>query len=281
MFDLLRAVARRVLAPAARHRIYAGYAAYWEWWKERLRPRRGRFVETMAAAQHIDFDQVEGLISPADGVVVDVGAERGEVSRFFLRLGFEVVALEPEQENFRVLSRIRDKKFMPLRVACADRSGAATLEVRAGTYYHRLAHGDVGGTTQHVKVVALDDLIAQYKILKIALLKVDVEGSELAVLDGLISRSHIVPEVIVVEFTQATVRELLQRLQPRYVHMRFCCRWDELPGQSSQIRFGVFDGPHPLVFDATWGNLICTNRSFRILHPLVSTDVSERASMPR
>jgi hypothetical protein len=60
--------------------------------------------------------------------------------------------------------------------------------------------------------------------------------------------------------------DLMQQKGYRYFH--FYCRWNELPGQESQVRWLIADGMHPLVFDAEWGNAICSMVDARVLYPL-------------
>jgi FkbM family methyltransferase len=229
------------------------------------REQRAAWYQRMTAGQHLDFEEVERLVTPADGAMIDVGAERGEVARFFLRKGFDVLAVEPENTNFKRLRRIRSSRLRTVQAACSDKSGSGFLDVKPGTYYHRIAEDG----SQPIRITTLVDLFAEHNISSVSVLKIDVEGHEPTVLRGLFAGS-IAPTVIIAEFSRETLPELLDTIGDRYPFLRFMCRWNEEEGLRFQIRSAMFDGRHPLALEATWGNLICSTRSFRELHPLSS-----------
>jgi len=71
------------------------------------------------------------------------------------------------------------------------------------------------------------------------------------------------------EFIRGELERILELLRQKgYRHFRFVCRWNEVAGEESQIRWLIADGMHPLVFDADWGNAICSMTDFRVLYPL-------------
>jgi FkbM family methyltransferase len=218
----------------------------------------------MAGAQHLVFEELEEIVTPDDGTVIDVGAERGDVSRLFARLGFDVVAIEPEASNFEVLSKLR--RIRAIRAVLSDRRGQGYLQVDPESRHHRLAHERRVGT-ESITMVTPDDVFRALGINRISVFKVDVEGYEPAVLRGLFA-SDVSPVVVVSTFTAETIAELLEVVGPHYQHQRFICRWPEAEGVSYQIRTAIIDGPHPIVFGATGGDLICSHRSLRHIHPL-------------
>ncbi len=130
-------------------------------------------------------------------VIVDVGANIGLFTVAAGHLVGEmgrVIAFEPNPHTFALLG---DNVYMNQMIAmraeidCLHRavgaeSGSATLSFcRSDMGKASLGSGDVGGDpeTCEVEVVALDDVLSD--VAEIHLLKVDVEGNELAVLQGM------------------------------------------------------------------------------------------------
>ena len=124
-------------------------------------------------------------------VVFDVGAQQGTYTTLCARrVGAEglVVSFEPEPGNFSALKEnlalngFSDASVLAL--ALSDKKGRLTLHQNPyNTGGHSLTH-DEGGAGVQVEVSTLDDVIAERKLPEPDLLKIDVEGSALAVLRG-------------------------------------------------------------------------------------------------
>lgn len=129
-------------------------------------------------------------------IVLDVGANRGDYSLAAVRAfgrDSTVYAFEPSAAAFERLSQIvaRTDQIVPVRCALSDAPGEVELFSDTpgsglGSLIDRdLAH--VGLQMSHIERVeatTLDDFCADRDIDHISLLKLDVEGAELAVLRG-------------------------------------------------------------------------------------------------
>lgn len=131
-----------------------------------------------------------------DCVVLDVGANVGNYAREVLRIarGAHIHCFEPHPLNIAKL-RAAVEPLGASVVACAVGAAVGSLELfdysdedgssHASVYkevfekIHKRAH-----VSHTVPVIALDDYLERHAIRQVALLKIDTEGHELAVLAG-------------------------------------------------------------------------------------------------
>jgi FkbM family methyltransferase len=122
----------------------------------------------------------------ADGLAVDVGAHVGYFTGLLATRAQRVVAFEPNPDLHRLIEenagRWAGAKVTVDRRAVSNVTGVATLHVPRGAGNDGLATLEAGsGDDEQVETVRLDDAIDG----EISVLKIDVEGHELAVLEGL------------------------------------------------------------------------------------------------
>ena len=134
-----------------------------------------------------------GTATPA--VVLDVGANVGNYSRTILKVapGAQVYCFEPHPVNVSLLESALGTSVTVVPVAVGSAPGTLELYDYEGTTgsSHASLHKEVfeqilqrPHRSQYVPVTTIDEFVEQRGIEAIALLKVDVEGHEYAVLQG-------------------------------------------------------------------------------------------------
>lgn len=130
-----------------------------------------------------------------DGVVIDLGANFGAFTIMCGMLGAQVVAYEPNPDNFTVLQDhlrmnrlLHASKVKAVRAAVSAEDGTVSVEGEYGESTVRALLPDPGlgeevpREVRSVPAFSLDTVLNDYPIVDI--LKVDVEGSEYQIVDG-------------------------------------------------------------------------------------------------
>lgn len=155
------------------------------------------------------------LLEPRD-LAFDVGAHIGNRSRAMRSAGARVVAIEPQQPFAGFLRRTlpRDISLVEAAVGRAESVAQMAVSSRHPTVSSLRAEFVTGAaeapgfehvrwdSTQQVRVVTLDSLIAQHGLPRYV--KIDVEGYELEVLGGLSQPVEIVSVEFLPGFPQLT-----------------------------------------------------------------------------
>lgn len=137
-------------------------------------------------------NQYDSRLPAHAGWIIDAGANVG-FSTLWLRARFPaatIIALEPDPDSFRCLLRncAGDPAVIPLQAALWNEAGMVGLQTRRpdGTpldsWGYRL--NDAAGEHK-VATVDLATLIARYRIPRVDVLKVDIEGAEKEVFEAL------------------------------------------------------------------------------------------------
>jgi len=145
-------------------------------------------AESSRFRQEMDF--YSKLLKPCS-LCFDVGANIGKKTEIFLKLGSSVVAFEPQPDCMRELNA-RCGYFVDRLHTCqstvGDKCGEVVLYLREESQDQASLLSDWEGTPNgsiRVAMTTLDDMILKYG--KPDYLKIDVEGAELHVLQGLTS----------------------------------------------------------------------------------------------
>jgi FkbM family methyltransferase len=152
-------------------------------------------------------------------IVIDGGANMGGYSILASRrVGKEgkVFAFEPEPRNAaRLRSRLRGyENVVVVEKALSDADGSATLHLDTFHAGHRLVGGGNDGI--RVPVVTLDSFIRDLSLPGLDFVKLDVEGVELQVLDGManVLRSSRRPVILCEVHPPILPEEIISRLEP-------------------------------------------------------------------
>jgi len=134
------------------------------------------------------------FLPPSGGIVFDVGAHRGDWTRALLRAAPGLAAVhcfEPSAANWAEIDAIADRRVRLVRAAVAERAGEAVLyatepgSVLASLTQRDLSHIGLGfAHTERVVTLSLDSYLREQAIERVDYLKLDVEGHELAALNG-------------------------------------------------------------------------------------------------
>ncbi|MGY6554079.1 MAG: FkbM family methyltransferase [Wenzhouxiangella sp.] len=143
------------------------------------------------------YDRLSALIIkaqvPRDGVCVDVGAFRGEITTQFLEAAPDgtVLAIEPLPDQAAALrQRFPQNRVKILELALSDRAGRSdfnqvlTNPAYSGLRRRRYDRSDERDCSIQVETARLDELLAEHIVDRLDLIKIDVEGGEYGVLLG-------------------------------------------------------------------------------------------------
>ena len=124
----------------------------------------------------------EAALPPEDVLtVVDCGSHVGLTALYFAYRypRARVIAIEPNPTNFRLLvaNTAQAPRIVPVRACISDRSGTSHITVDGPGWGHRI--GSIGA---EVPALTLQDIRDRFGVDTIDLLKMDVEGTEKAVL---------------------------------------------------------------------------------------------------
>ncbi len=195
--------------------------------------RRGQFNEILQTAstssqlQHLAYASREEGVNLDESELVslltnewtgstftmlDVGAHRGSSAEPFVKKGWRVVAFEPDGNNRSALT----KKFSNCEQVQIDPRAVGKHASSKAAFYTSKESDGISGlipfhstheTTTTVEVTSLHDVVESYGLSRIDFLKIDVEGYDFPVIQG-IPWEKIRPEIIVCEFEDSKTQHL-------------------------------------------------------------------------
>ena len=155
-------------------------------WNPALRARARRIWRRFKPGREAEMNLLRYL-APAGAVVIDVGANTGAYVAALVRLGCQVVAVEPNPTHANELELMFGSEIRLIRAAASDQPGVATLRVPRdrtlgglGTIEAANPLSAEDAVEVEVPLMRLDSL----GLTNVAFIKMDVEGHELTALHG-------------------------------------------------------------------------------------------------
>lgn len=191
---------------------------------------RGLFIASYFAYKKYLEDPYHALIRKRpelfrDGHILDIGANIGYCSILFASAtgpGQKVYAFEPEPFNFQLLQdvirrRHAGERVVPVRTAAGASDGTLNLWIncrhhgdhRIVTDVFRDAHASGRNESIAVPAIAIDGFLERERAGPVRFIKVDVQGYELAVCQGMVKTLAANPDCVVsLEYMPAAMRDL-------------------------------------------------------------------------
>jgi len=217
------------------------------------------------------FDEVD-LVHAAfseikrTGTMVDVGAHHGSSLGRFAADGWRVLAFEPDNNN-RAILEIAHGHRQPLTV---DKRAVAETAARGRSFYASNVSSGISGLSafhvshqqrQRVDVTTLAEALPAYGIHRLDFLKIDTEGHDLFVLQG-VDWEAVMPSVVVCEFENRksiplgyNTADLVAYLAGQGYEVRIS-EWMPIVEYGSAHTWKGFAVDVSSLDDDAWGNLI-------------------------
>lgn len=201
------------------------------------------------------------------GQMVDVGAHHGSSLGMFARLGWDVLAFEPDPVNRdKLLKNIQHYRTVKIDPRAVSDSGGKEVPFFSSDESSGIssmkAFRETHREADRVQTVTLEDALQEYAIHKVDFLKIDAEGFDFHVLKGL-NFNHIAPEVIIVEFEDIKTLPLgytysdMADLLVDKGYTVFVSEWHPIVRYGIRHQWKCFR-PYPVegMAEDAWGNLI-------------------------
>lgn len=160
-----------------------------------------------------EYRSADEAIKSAVSPIIDVGAHAGFFSMYCRSLNkkVKIFSIEPEPNNVKLFKQHLDEnKITGVKIisgALAGRSGDRQLVLSADSHNHRLAEPVFGSETNQeagkmvkVETFSFADFCGKNKIKKVSLLKMDIEGGEYEVFDGMSEDDFSMVNFIILEY---------------------------------------------------------------------------------
>jgi FkbM family methyltransferase len=187
LIDLLSVLAVRAEAKLARRHLRLGYAKLAIFAFDHI----GSRVTAFGRYERDELDALAELLEDKKlikGACLDIGANIGNHTVYFANLFREVHAFEPSPDPFALLQQNtrRLSNVQCHHIGLSNCQNRVTLfvpndNIGAGSIQNHTK--DVGASAVEISVVELDRFLSAHE-LDIGLMKIDVEGHELQVLEG-------------------------------------------------------------------------------------------------
>lgn len=203
--------------------------------------------------------------------LIDVGAATGDFAVPFAKKGWCVVAFEPEPNNYAsLLKNLKEfENVICIPKAVSDISGEVPfyMSARHGGIHSLKPFHPTHMETARVKVVRLDEALADLRVEHISVLKVDIEGADFLALKSF-NFYKFKPDVVMCEFMDSRsldnfgyTHHDVAAFMCNHGYAAFVSEWGEMVEYASNDRLIVPPkflscAPYPLDHSPAFGNLI-------------------------
>jgi FkbM family methyltransferase len=217
------------------------------------------------------------------GTMVDVGAHYGFEMEPFVERGWRVIAFEPDDKNRAKLeerfgkhkSVSIDKRALGSEVATGQKFFASDIStgISGLSAFHESHH-----ETQTVEVTTLNEIIAEHAIPAIDFLKIDVEGFDYFVLQGL-NFGRFAPAAIICEYEDRKTEPLGYKLVDVVQFLTglgywtVISEWHPIEQYGRAHRWKKFTRRYECVDQASWGNIIA------LRDPKMARDLAKKTGL--
>jgi len=165
----------------------------------------------------------KSLIRPND-TVLDIGANIGCTSILFGNLAEKVYSFEPSPTTYSYLEknveRAQLERVTPVNVGLGKESGMFELTFsqsdRSGGFVSNLTSASDGHQVEQIKIIKGDDFMAESSVPKVDFIKIDVEGFEKSVIEGLSATIARDQPIVVLELNHWCLNALQRTSVPDF-----------------------------------------------------------------
>jgi FkbM family methyltransferase len=155
-----------------------------------------------------EYRVAEEKIAEALFPIIDAGAHSGMFSIYCRALNenSQIYAVEPEPRNLELLKKhLKENNIKNVEVVAAalsNETGARDLLISEDSHNHRLREKDenTDGEKIKIKVFCLPDFFKKFKLKKISLLKMDIEGAEFEIFESLSENDLSPVDCLILEY---------------------------------------------------------------------------------
>ncbi len=211
--------------------------------------------------------------NPQDRILIDVGAHYGISMLKFARSGWTVYCFEPDDNNRYILEKtILENK---LKKVIVDNRAVSDVEKRVKYYTSEISDGissmirfhESHKEAKEVETITLSSFCKVNDICNIDFLKIDTEGNDLRVIEGL-DLTHNRPTVILCEYEDAKTRligytkeEMIKYLEENGYRW-IISEWYPIVEYGIRHQWKKLTDDILLVDNKSWGNIIATQPEY-------------------
>lgn len=156
-------------------------------------------------------------------VIIDAGSNIGVFSRMIheLNSSAKIIAIEPETNNFNILNKNIDESYICLKKGLFNEKCNLKVNSSPGGEWGFTVSKTKDGEEYDIEAISINDIIKEYKIKEIDLIKIDIEGSEYYVFDNTSDSWLKKTKMVIIEFHDRTIPGCSKRVLDKMEKLEF------------------------------------------------------------